>query len=100
MCGVVPGECPAAVDPGTSAVVQGAVTDAADGSPVAGAYVRLLDDSGEFTAEVVSSATGGYRFFAAPGRWTVRALAPGRQGSAVVDASGGRVVEQELVLSA
>ena len=37
-------------------------------------YVRLLDATGEFTAEVVSSATGEFRFFAAPGTWTVRAL--------------------------
>ena len=50
-----------------------------DGEPVAAAYVRLLDATGEFTAEVVSSATGVFRFFAAPGTWTVRALAPGRE---------------------
>ena len=40
------------------------------------AYVRLLDSGGEFTAEVVSSDSGDFRFFAAPGSWTVRALAP------------------------
>jgi hypothetical protein len=32
--------------------------------------VRLLDSSDEFTAEVVASATGDFRFFAAPGTWT------------------------------
>ena len=63
-------------------VVQGVVTR--DGEPVAGAYVRLLDGGGEFTAEVPTSATGQFRFFAAPGTWTVRTLAP---GSAVVDRS-------------
>ena len=30
--------------------------------PVGGAFVRLLDSSGEFTAEVVSSAEGDFRF--------------------------------------
>ena len=56
------------------AVVQGVVTR--DGEPVSGAYVRLLDKGGEFTAEVPTSATGQFRFFAAPGTWTVRTLAP------------------------
>ena len=44
--------------------------------PVGGAYVRLLDATGEFTAEVPTSATGHFRFFAAPGSWTLRTLAP------------------------
>ena len=58
----------------TEAVVQGVVTR--DGTPVSGAYVRLLDGGGEFTAEVPTSATGQFRFFAAPGTWTLRTLAP------------------------
>jgi hypothetical protein len=57
-----------------TAVVQGVVVRG--GEPVSGAYVRLLDGSGEFTAEVPTSATGQFRFFAAPGTWTVRTLAP------------------------
>ena len=60
-----------------------------DGEPVAAAYVRLLDGSGEFTAEVVSSATGVYRFFATPGTWTVRALAPGASGNQEIRAGAG-----------
>ncbi len=56
------------------AIIQGVVTR--DGQPVDGAYVRLLDRSGEFTAEVPTSATGQFRFFAAPGEWTLRTLAP------------------------
>ena len=36
--------------------------------------VRLLDATGEFTAEVVTSATGDFRFFAAPGQWTLSVL--------------------------
>ena len=58
----------------TESVIQGVVTR--DGEPVGGAYVRLLDGSGEFTAEVPTSATGQFRFFAAPGAWTLRTLAP------------------------
>ena len=61
------------IDVATETVIQGVVTR--DGQPVGGAYVRLLDSSGEFTAEVVTSATGAFRFFARPGSWTLRALA-------------------------
>ena len=38
--------------------------------------MRLLDRSGEFTAEVPTSATGHFRFFAGEGEWTLRPLAP------------------------
>lgn len=63
-------------------VIQGVVTRG--GEPVAGAYVRLLDSGGEFTAEVPTSTTGQFRFFAAPGTWALRTLA---HGAAVVDQS-------------
>ena len=80
-----------------SAVVQGVVLR--DGEPVADAYVRLLDSGGEFTAEVPTSATGQFRFFAAPGTWTVRAMAP---AAAVVDravvAEKGEVADLEVSL--
>lgn len=56
------------------AIIQGQVTR--DGAPEGSAYVRLLDRTGEFTAEVPTSATGHFRFFAGPGEWTVRTLAP------------------------
>jgi hypothetical protein len=78
---------PSSVDPATASIIQGRVVR--DGEPVAAAYVRLLDATGEFTAEVVSSATGVFRFFASPGTWTVRALAPGASGSADVEAGTG-----------
>ena len=55
-------------------VIQGRVVRGE--APVAGAYVRLLDRSGEFTAEVPTSEAGTFRFFAAPGEWTLRTLAP------------------------
>jgi len=67
---------PASVDLEKETVITGRVVDGA-GQTVGGAFVRLLDASDEFTAEVVASATGDFRFFAAPGTWTVRVLAPG-----------------------
>ena len=78
----------AGVDVTKEAVVQGRVLRG--GTPVAGAYVRLLDSSGEFTAEVPTSATGHFRFFAADGNWTLRTLAPGTEtvDRAVVAARG------------
>ena len=47
-------------------MITGIVTTA-EGEAVGGAYVRLLDSTGEFTAEVVTSPEGVFRFFAAPG---------------------------------
>jgi Protein of unknown function (DUF1416) len=69
---------PQSVDLTKETVITGVVR-AGTGEPVAGAYVRLLDASGEFTAEVVTSPAGQFRFFAAPGTWTRRALS--RQGN-------------------
>ncbi|SHK41931.1 Protein of unknown function [Pseudonocardia thermophila] len=71
----------------------------ADGQPVAGAFVRLLDSTGEFTAEVVSSATGGYRFFAAPGTWTVRALSRQGNGQTEVRPTGPGLYEAEVAVA-
>jgi Protein of unknown function (DUF1416) len=79
------------VDVAKESVVQGTVSRA--GSPLGGAYVRLLDASGEFTAAVVPSAPGAFRFFAAPGDWTLRTLAPGASVDTAVTAKQGEVVE-------
>jgi len=79
------------VDVTKESVIQGTVQEG--GSPVGGAYVRLLDGTGEFTAEVQTSATGGFRFFAAPGDWTLRTLAPGTSVDTTVTAARGNVVE-------
>jgi len=85
------------VDLRTQAVIQGVVLS--DEAPVSGAYVRLLDQGGEFTAEVPTSATGQFRFFGASGRWTVRALAPGlAPAERQVVAAIGEVVEVTLTL--
>ncbi len=78
---------PASVDLEKETVITGVVR--ADGGPVAGAYVRLLDASGEFAAEVVTSASGSFRFFAAPGNWTLRALSRQGNGDATIAANRG-----------
>jgi hypothetical protein len=57
------------------AVIEGHVTRA--GAPLPAGYARLLNDGGDFVAEVPLGEDGGFRFFAAPGTWTVRVLAPG-----------------------
>ncbi len=85
------------VDLTDASVVQGVVVR--DGSPVSGAYVRLLDSGGEFTAEVPTSATGQFRFFAAPGTWTVRTLAPRAQPvDRTVIAERGEIAQIEVLV--
>jgi uncharacterized protein DUF1416 len=75
MCGATTGGVSLdGVNVAKESVIQGVVTR--DEQPVGNAYVRLLDRTGEFTAEVPTSATGHFRFFAAPGEWTLRTLAP------------------------
>ena len=78
------------------AVVHGVVTR--QGSPLAGAYVRLLDTTGEFTAEVQSSATGYFRFYAAAGDWTLRTLYRGGSVDTAVTAEQGTAVEAQVVV--
>ena len=75
MCGATEGGLSLdGVDVKKEAIIQGQVLKGEE--PVGNAYVRLLDGSGEFTAEVPTSATGHFRFFAGPGEWTLRTLAP------------------------
>ena len=82
------------------AVIQGQVLRRGD-EPVANAYVRLLDRSGEFTAEVPTSATGHFRFFAGDGEWTLRTLAPKAQPvDTRVVAATGSVAEVQVLVSA
>jgi len=82
------------------AVIQGQVLRSGD-EPVANAYVRLLDRSGEFTAEVPTSATGHFRFFAGDGEWTLRTLAPKAQPvDTQVTAATGSVAEVQVLVSA
>ncbi|SGO12385.1 DUF1416 domain-containing protein [Mycobacterium tuberculosis] len=75
--------------------IIGRCEDKAEG----GAFVRLLDSSDEFTAEVVASATGDFRFFAAPGSWTLRALSAAGNGDAVVQPSGAGIHEVDVKIT-
>lgn len=85
------------VDVAREAVVQGRVLRG--GAPVERAYVRLLDSSGEFAGEVPTDDAGSFRFFAAPGTWTVRALATGgARAERSVEAKVGVVTDVEVAL--
>ncbi|GAB7002793.1 DUF1416 domain-containing protein [Nocardioides sp. AN3] len=98
MCGATEGGLSlAGVDVAKEAVIQGQVIR--DGEPVGGAYVRLLDRTGEFTAEVPTSASGHFRFFAGDGQWTLRTLAPRSEPvDRQVQASVGSVAEVQITL--
>jgi hypothetical protein len=99
MCGATTGGVSLeGVDLAKEAVIQGRVLRS--GEPVPGAYVRLLDSTGEFTAEVPTSATGQFRFFAGDGGWTLRTLAPGAKADRNVVAARGTVVEIDVDLDA
>ena len=101
MCGApVQGQTiPAGVDVEKETVITGRVL-AGDGEPVAGAFVRLLDGTGEFTAEVVASGTGDFRFFAAPGQWTLRALSSSGNGTTVIAPEGAGVHSADVTVGA
>lgn len=86
------------VDLERSSVVCGRVLDG--DVPAHPTYVRLLDASGEFVAEVKADANGEFRFFAAPGSWRVRALGPGRHAEAQVDVAGPGRTDLVLPMSA
>lgn len=86
------------VDLSGESVIEGIVTRAG-GASVGGAYVRLLDSSGEFTAEVPTNDAGEFRFFAAPGTWTVRTLAAGASPvDRTVVAQQGTVAEVQVAV--
>ncbi|HEX5496745.1 MAG TPA: DUF1416 domain-containing protein [Mycobacteriales bacterium] len=88
MCGApAQGRSLPGVDLDRETVICGQVV--CGGQPVPAAFVRLLDSGGEFTAEVVTSASGEFRFFAAPGDWTLRALSPAGNGQSDVAARIG-----------
>jgi len=98
MCSAPPQtpDLPAGVDLEKETVIYGVVSQG--DAPVPGAYVRLLDSSGEFTAEVVTSATGDYRFYAAPGDWTLSVLHRDGKATAPVHAPAPGLVETSLTL--
>ena len=76
MCGApAQGSSLAGIDLDTQTVIQGQVWH--DGAAASVGYARLLNSGGEFVAEVPLGDDGGFRFFAAPGTWQLRVLAPG-----------------------
>jgi hypothetical protein len=99
MCGATSGgPSVEGIDVAKETVIQGIVVQS--GSPVSSGYVRLLDEGGDFTAEVPLSATGQFRFFARPGSWTVRALVPGASGERTIVARQGEPVDAEIEVAA
>jgi len=82
---------------GKEAIVEGHVLR--DGAPVGPGYARLLGTGDEFVAEVPLGDDGGFRFFAAPGAWTLRVLAPrGLRAEQSVHADNGQVTKVEVAL--
>lgn len=91
------GVVPDGIDIGRQAVVQGRVIH--NGCAVGTGYARLLNAGGDFVAEVRLGEDGGFRFFAAPGGWTVRVLAPhGVRVDRPVSAGYGRVADLEITI--
>ena len=98
-CGAPAGGVAVTENSSGEAIIEGQVTR--EGSPVAVGYARLLNDGGEFVAEVPLGEDGGFRFFAAPGTWTVRVLAPGgARADETVSADYGRTATVQVSVSA
>ena len=96
-CGAPAGGVKVTAGAGSQAVVTGHVTSA--GGPVGSGYARLLNADGEFVAEVPLGEDGGFTFYAAPGEWTLRVLAPGGiRAEQPVAASTGTITEVELAV--
>lgn len=84
------------VDVTKQAVIQGVIIGT-DGNPASG-YARLNDSAGEFVAEVPLSSKGEFRFFAAPGSWTVVALTPGGTSRTQVSANLGEISDLDITV--
>ena len=96
-CGAPAGGVAAAAAAGSQAVVEGKVTR--DGTVVSTGYARLLGTGDEFVAEVPLGDDGGFRFFAAPGSWTLRVLAPGGlRAERPVHADYGQVTRVDVTI--
>jgi hypothetical protein len=103
MCGAIQGGLSLdGVNVAKEAIIQGQVYRADDSGthwPVENAYVRLLDRTGEFTAEVPTNENGHFRFFAGNGEWTLRTLAPRAEAvDKVVTAQVGTVAEVAIAV--
>lgn len=82
---------------GKEAIIEGQVLRG--GAPVSTGYARLLGSGDEFVAEVPLGDDGGFRFFAAPGEWVLRVLAPGNlRLEQEVTADIGQVTKVEFLV--
>jgi hypothetical protein len=95
-CGATPGGPSLdGIDLSKQTVIQGQILrdgssdSVPNGAAVTNGHVRLLDASGEFTAEVPTNLDGQFRFFAAPGSWTLVVQAPGARVEQKVVAAQG-----------
>ena len=96
-CGAPAGGVTASAAAGSQAVVEGKVTR--EGAAVSTGYARLLGSGDEFVAEVPLGSDGGFRFFAAPGSWTLRVLAPGGvRAERSVEAGYGQVTKVDVAI--
>jgi len=96
-CGAPAGGVSAPATVGSQAVVEGKVVH--QGAAVSTGYARLLGTGDEFVAEVPLGADGGFRFFAAPGSWTLRVLAPGGlRAERSVQADYGQVTTVDVTI--
>ena len=96
-CGATPGGPSLdGIDLSQQTVIQGQILrdgssdSVPNGTAVANGHVRLLDATGEFTAEVPTNSDGQFRFFAAPGAWTLVVQAPGARVQQQLIAAQGR----------
>ena len=103
-CGARPGgPSTDGIDLSKQTVIQGQILrpgvddSVPNGTPVANGHVRLLDATGEFTAEVPTNNEGQFRFFAAPGTWTLVVQAPGARVEKRVIATRGKA--SDLVIT-
>ena len=96
-CGAPAGGVAVTENSSGEAIIEGTVTSG--GAPAQVGYARLLNDDGEFVAEVPLGGDGGFRFFAAPGEWTLRVLAPGSiRVEQAVTADIGQITRVELLV--
>ena len=103
-CGARPGgPSTDGIDLSKQTVIQGQILrdgssdSVPNGAAVANGHVRLLDSSGEFTAEVPTNAEGQFRFFAAPGAWTLVVQAPGARVEKSITAERG--IATDLIIN-
>jgi Protein of unknown function (DUF1416) len=96
-CGAPAGGFSVTAGSASETVIEGHVRRG--GAPAVVGYARLLNSTGEFTAEVPLGDDGGFRFFAAPGSWTVRVLVPGGlTANETVTAGRGQITRVEVAV--